>query len=195
MSRTIAIIDGNSGPDAARYDHALTQAYAAAAQKAGHDVRHIRLAEADFPLLRSKRDREEGTPCPFIQECQQAIADADHLLIACPLWLGCVPALLKAFFEQAFRPGFAIAQGERSLNPGLLRGKSARIIVTMGMPAAIYRFYFRAHSLKSLERNILRFCGIGPIRRRTIIGSIEAIGPGKRQAWLSHVAGLASSAA
>ena len=194
MSRKIAIIDGNPDRDAARYDHALTQAYAAAAQKAGHDVRHIRLAEADFPLLRSKRDWEEGTPCPFIQECQQMIANADHLLIAYPLWLGCMPALLKAFFEQAFRPGFAIAQAEKTLSPGLLRGKSAHIIVTKGMPAAIYRFYFRAHSLKSLERNILRFCGIGPIRR-TIIGSVEAIGPGKRQAWLSHVAELGTSAA
>jgi hypothetical protein len=27
----------------------------------------------------------------------------------------------------------------------------------MGMPAAVYRWFYRAHSLKSLERNILGF--------------------------------------
>jgi len=194
MSRKIAIIDGNPDCDGVRYDHAITRAYAAAAEEAGHEISHIRLAEADFPLLRSKQDWEKGTPCPFIHDCQAMIGNADHLLIAYPLWLGCMPALLKAFFEQALRPGFAIAPGERSLSPGLLHGKSARIIVTMGMPATVYRFYFRAHSLKSLERNILRFCGIGPIRR-TLIGSVEAIGQEKRRAWLSHVAELGKIAA
>jgi putative NADPH-quinone reductase len=34
--------------------------------------------------------------------------------------------------------------------------KSARIIVTLGMPTLRYRWYFRAHSLRSLKRNILR---------------------------------------
>jgi len=34
----------------------------------------------------------------------------------------------------------------------------------MGMPALAYRLYFRAHSLRSLKRNILGFVGIGPIR-------------------------------
>jgi hypothetical protein len=49
----------------------------------------------------------------------------------------------------------------------------------MGMPALIYRWYFGAHSLKSLERNILRFSGIGPIRE-TLIGLVEG-GDGSRQ--------------
>jgi len=110
-------------------------------------------------------------------------------VIVYPLWLGCMPALLKAFFEQTLRPGFAIKPERNSLDAGLLHGKSARIIVTMGMPAAIYRFYFRAHSLKSLERNILRFCGIGPISH-CIIGSIEAIGQAKREAWLRRIESL-----
>jgi hypothetical protein len=34
----------------------------------------------------------------------------------------------------------------------------------MGMPALVYRRYFRAHSLKALERNIQGFVGFGPIR-------------------------------
>ncbi len=44
--------------------------------------------------------------------------------------------------------------------------------VTIGIPAFFYRRYFRAHSLKNLERNILSFCDIGPVRTN-IIGMIE----------------------
>ena len=45
-----------------------------------------------------------------------------------------------------------------------LTGRSARVVVTMGMPALVYRYYFRSHSVKNLERNILGFVGIAPIR-------------------------------
>jgi putative NADPH-quinone reductase len=67
----------------------------------------------------------------------------------------------------------------------LLTGKSARIIVTMGMPAFIYRWYFGAHSLKNLERNILRFVGIGPIRA-SLIGVIEGKST-RRENWIGTI--------
>ena len=50
--------------------------------------------------------------------------------------------------------------------------RTAHIVVTMGMPAIIYRLFYGAHSLKSLERNILKFVGIKPVRR-SIIGNVE----------------------
>ena len=182
MGRRIALIDGHPDGSPERFCHALANAYAEAAAAGGHAVKRLSLAETDIPFLRSARDWSEGTPTPAIRAAQEAIGWADHLVIIYPLWLGAMPALLKAFFEQIGRPGFAIARGKPTLSPGLLKGKSARIVVTMGMPALIYRFFFRAHSLKSLERNILKFCGIGPIRE-TLIGSVEASAE-KREAWL-----------
>lgn len=71
----------------------------------------------------------------------------------------------------------------------LLTGQSARIVVTMGMPAFVYRWFFLAHSLKSLERNILGFCGISPIRS-TLIGTIEGMTEKQRAAWLDEMRGL-----
>jgi putative NADPH-quinone reductase len=76
--------------------------------------------------------------------------------------------------------------------PALLNGNSARIIVTMGMPAWIYRWYFLAHSLKSLERNILRFSGIIPVHE-TLIGGVEAGGPPTRNRWLETVRALGTA--
>ncbi len=41
----------------------------------------------------------------------------------------------------------------------------------MGMPAFIYRWYFGGHGLRGLERSILRFAGIKPVRE-TLIGMV-----------------------
>ncbi|HSH99535.1 MAG TPA: NAD(P)H-dependent oxidoreductase [Reyranella sp.] len=53
----------------------------------------------------------------------------------------------------------------------LLKGRSACVIVTMGRPARIYRWYFLARGLKNLERNILRYVGFSPVRH-TLIGGL-----------------------
>lgn len=193
MGKRIAIIDGHPDPGSERLCHALATAYAEGAQAAGHEVRTIKIAELDIAFLRSGKDWSDGTPAADIRAAQETIGWAEHLLIVYPLWLGAMPALLKAFFEQTFRPGFAIPKGERSLSAGLLKGKSARIVVTMGMPALVYRLFFRAHSLKSLERNILKFVGIGPIRE-TLIGGVEGSAD-TRKAWLEKLHALGESGA
>lgn len=189
MPRRIVVIDGHPDPDAARFCHALADAYAEGAQSAGHEVRRVALAQTDIPMLRARRDWESGAVNSALREAQESIGFADHLVIVYPLWLGSMPALLKAFFEQVFRPGFAIPAKHNTPWSGLLKGKSARIVVTMGMPAFVYRWFFGAHSLKSLERNILRFSGIGPIRE-TLIGMVEAGGPERHRKWLAKLRAL-----
>jgi putative NADPH-quinone reductase len=183
MARNILVIDGHPDASPERYCHALAQAYVEGAQSGGHSASLITLADCDVAFLRSQAEWRDGAPAPGIRTAQEAIGAADHVVIIYPLWLGAMPALLKAFFEQAFRPGFAVKAGEMGLRPGLLTGKSARIVVTMGMPAFIYRWFFFAHTLKSLERNILKFAGLGPIRA-TLIGGVESIGDARRKAWL-----------
>ncbi|MGR8948325.1 MAG: NAD(P)H-dependent oxidoreductase [Gammaproteobacteria bacterium] len=81
-----------------------------------------------------------------------------------PLWLGTMPALLKGLLEPTFRYGFAISNETERMPQKLLSGKSARIIVTMGMPAMIYRWYFGPHSVFSVERSVLKLCGIKPVK-------------------------------
>ena len=194
MSRRIAIIQGHPDPRGDRYGHALAKAYAEGATGAGHEVRTIDLARLEFPLLRSREEWDTGAPPDPVRRAQDTIGWADHLVIFYPLWLGTMPALLKAFLEQAFRPGFAIGHGGSGSSwKKLLTGRSARVVVTMGMPALVYRWFFRAHSLKSLERNILGFVGIGPIRE-TIIGMVEG-SPASRERWLAKLRALGGRAA
>lgn len=186
MPLRIAMIDGHPDPDMTRFGHAVAGAYAAGAEQGGHEVRLIRLADLAFPVLRSRHDWEQGAPPPTVASVQTDLQWAQHLVIVHPLWLGAEPALLKALLEQVFRPGFAFPVGEPTLQGGLLKGRTARVIVTMGMPAFVYRTFYLSHSLKSLKRNILAFVGISPTRE-TLIGNVEGIGADGRRDWLDRV--------
>lgn len=183
MGKRILVIQGHPDPAGDHFCHALAEAYAQGAREARHEVRLIEVATLDFPLLRSKEEFDNGTPVEAIRRAQESIAWAEHLVIVYPLWLGSLPALLKAFLEQVFRPQFAFDQSNGKGGRKRLSGKSARIVVTMGMPAPIYRWYFGAHGLKSLKRSILGFSGIGPIRD-SLIGMVEAEDGERRGRWL-----------
>ncbi len=184
MSKQILIIQGH--PDSAKVHlcHALEHAYAEGAREAGHEVHLISIADLDFPLLR-RAEEFAGPPPESIKPSIEAMQRADHLVIIYPLWLGTMPALLKAYLEQLFRPGVALNESTENKWPkGLLRGKSCHIIVTMGMPALAYRWIFLSHSLKSLERNILKLSGIRPIRE-TILGMVDSATDSTRQKWFN----------
>lgn len=189
MARKIAIIQGHPDPGHQHLGHSLAEAYQQGAEQAGHEVKVIDVAQLEFPWLRSKEEHENAQPPEAIQQAQDIISWADHLVIFYPLWAGTMPALLKAFFEQALRPGFAYTQEKDAFPKKMLDGKSARIIITMGMPAMIYRWYYRAHSLKNLERNILKFCGITPVKS-TLIGLVEGMSAAKYEKCLKDMQAL-----
>ena len=188
--RRITIIQGHPDASTAHFCHALAAAYEESARAAGHELRRIDVAAMDIAPLRSRAQWEQGEPAAEVGQAQEAIQWAEHLVIFYPLWLGSMPSLLKAFFEQVFRPGFAVGRdSSERVWQKRLRGRSARIVITMGMPVAIYRFYFLSHSLKTLERNILGFCGISPVRA-SLVGLVDAGDPANRNKWLQTMTRL-----
>ena len=191
----ILLIQGH--PDGSRRHlcHALADAYAAGARHAGHEVRVVEVTQLDVPLLRRPEDWSGGAVPASLAAAQQDIAWASHVVLFFPLWLGDMPALLKAFLEQVARPGFALGrEGENPLAMKLLKGRSARVVVTMGMPALVYRWYFRAHSVRSLERNILGFVGFAPVHE-TLIGGVESLGERGVARWLTRLRKAGEAAA
>jgi putative NADPH-quinone reductase len=186
--RQIAIVQGHPDRNGGHYGQALATAYTEAATRAGHSVSIISVAELDFPILRTQEEFNSPAVPPAIERAQQTLRSAQHILIVFPLWHGTLPSLLKAFFEQTFRPGFAMEYRTRGLPRRLLKGRSARIIVTMGMPAMLYRWLFGAHGVRVLERSILWWSGISPVRT-SYIGSIGELSDQGRRRWLVRAAG------
>lgn len=188
MAKRIFIILGHPDPRPERFGRALAAAYHRGATEGGHEVKVADVARLAFPSLTSRLEWEGPVP-ETLRQAQEAMRWAEHLVIIFPIWLGTMPALLKAFFEQVLRPGFAIEQTGPGRWQRLLTGRSARLIVTMGMPSFIYRWYFRSHGIKSFERNVLDFVGIGPIHE-TLIGMVEDRDPATRERWLARLAEL-----
>jgi putative NADPH-quinone reductase len=195
MGSAILIVQGHPDHGRQHLCHALAQAYADGAAAAGHAVEQLEPARLALPLLSDPLDWQDGQAPPAVRAAQDAIRRARHLVFVYPLWLGDMPAMLKGFLEQVARPGFAIDPASRNpLRAGLLRGRSARLVVTMGMPAPVYRWFYGGHSVKLMRRNILQFAGIDPVRS-TVVGGAGGMPAERVAAWCARLRRMGADAA
>ena len=161
---------------------ALGESYQRGAAAAGHDVQLFATSKMKFdPILHEGFIRVQPLE-PDLKAAAEAMLAADHLVIIFPLWLGTLPAILKGFLERVLQPQL-VESAKQNKFIKLLKGKSARVVITMGMPGFVYRWWFGAHALKMLKRNILAFMGVRPIRS-VIYGNIEGAGDARRKTWL-----------
>jgi putative NADPH-quinone reductase len=182
----IAILVGHV--KAGSFCEALGESYARGAAAAGHETQLFVTGKMTFdPILHECFDRVQ-TLEPDLQRAHDALLAADHLVFIFPLWMGTLPAILKGFLERVFQAEMVEASRKKKF-VRLLKGTSARVILTMGMPGFVYRWWFGAHALKMLKHNILRFMGVWPIRS-TIYGNIEGVGAKGRGRWLKQVEGM-----
>lgn len=173
----ILLINANPDPSPERLTAALARAYREGTEEAGCTVRQIDLGAIPFPWLRNAQEFTTKAADQPIIEAQAAFLAADHVVFIYPLWLGSAPALLKAYMEQVARGEFLLGKTEGGFPRGQLKGRSARIIVTMGMPAMLYRVMFGAHGVKAFNRSILGMAGIKPIAT-TLLGGSQIRPPG-----------------
>jgi putative NADPH-quinone reductase len=184
----ILLIQGHPDTVLPHFCHALEEAYSSGAHYASHEVRRVHVAKLNFPLLTSQESWENGALPDALRTVQDDITWSTHIVLFFPLWLGDMPALLKGFLEQVLRPDFAFESTKEGMpfSKKGLKGRSARVVVTMAMPAIVYRWYFRAHSVKALERNVLGFVGISPVRE-TLIGGVGELKESDATPWLEKL--------
>jgi NAD(P)H dehydrogenase (quinone) len=188
----IMIVVGN--PQTRSYSEALGEAYLRGAESGGHEAKLFVLARMNFDAILREGYRRLQALEPDLAIAREAFIACDHVVFVFPLWLGDMPALLKGFLERLVQPDLlAIQASGGKASWKVFKGKSARVIMTMGMPGWFYRWYFGAHALKLLKRNILHFTGISPVRS-TVYGMIEAAGDDKRKQWLREVEALGHQA-
>lgn len=183
--KKVLIIQGN--PIENSYSRHLAEAYARGAGESGAEVRKLVLAEMEFDLNLSGGYKGKQPLEPDLQEAQELIAWADHLVFVYPNWWGGMPALLKGFIDRVFLPGFAFKYRRNSPLPEqLLKGKTARLIVTMDSPYVYYRFYLGQPGHQMMKHSILKFCGVGTVRA-TNITQLRKMPETVRNQWLGRV--------
>ena len=186
--QNVMIVVGHS--QRTTFCEALGKAYRKGAEAAGHKAQLFVLSEMTFdPILRGGYRQEQPLE-PDLRAAYEGLAACDHLVLIFPLWCGDMPALLKGFIERILQPDLIARQHtENEMNWNIFSNKTARIIITMGMPVSIYRFWYRGHALKLVTRNILNFIGIKPVRH-TLFGMLGTSTSETRNRWLREIEAL-----
>lgn len=189
--KKILIINGH--PDSSSLGHELAASYMKGAESAGADCRLVNLSELGFDPVLHHGYRQRTELEPELVEMQQAIKDATHLVFVYPTWWGTYPALLKGFIDRVFLPGFAFKYRENSLLwDKLLKGRSARLIVTMDTPLWYYKLVYKSPGHHSMKNSILNFCGVKPVKI-SAFGPVKSAGEQKIKAWIKKTEQLGAA--
>ena len=183
--KKILIINGH--PDKESFCFALAESYKKGAEKSGATCKVMNLIDLKFNPILTYGYRKISELEPDLIEAQKDILAADHLVIVYPNWWSTYPALLKGFIDRVFLPNFAFKYLEKSPLPAkLLKGKTARIIVTMDTPTWYYWLINRSPGHNSMKKAILQFSGITPVKISSfsIVKSSTEL---KRKKWLAEV--------
>lgn len=174
-------------PSSKGFVRVLADAYGNILKNKGHSVEVLDLYMPDNQQEYLHFEIPSETKCDGVNlnPMQQKIAKADHIAFFHPLWWGGMPAPLKNFIDVNFASGFAFRYVPGGA-VGLLKGKTARVVVTggaapwlywcLGMPFAIVWNLF-----------ILFYCGIRP-RMFTYIGpKFGRVADAKLQQWIRKI--------
>lgn len=180
--KKILILQGHPRKDS--LVNALTQAYYQGAKENGFDVELIHLIDLNFDLILRTNDQALE---PDLIEIQQKIKETDHLVLAFPTWWSTMPALVKGFIDRVFLTGFAFYY-KGNIPQGLLKGKSARFVMTMDTPAFLYRL-LGGPGFTIMNRGILKFSGFKPVKRSAFY-TVRASSLEKRTKWIEQMKAL-----
>jgi len=182
--KKILIINGH--PDKKSLCFALAESYKKGADTNGTECQLVHLIDLKFNPILTYGYRVVSELEPDLLKMQKDILEADHLVVVYPNWWGTYPALLKGFIDRVFLPKFAFKYLEKSPFPAkLLKGKTARIIVTMDTPKWYYRLINRSPGHNSMKKAILEFSGIKPVTISSF-AIVKSSNDLKRKKWLDE---------
>lgn len=191
MKKKVLVIVGHPKNDS--FCAALAESYQKGAKKAGHEVKMQHISDLDIKLLRNPQEQEEN-PEKDVVKAQADVRWADHLVFVYPTWWAAMPAITKSYFERVYAHDFAFRyKKEIPYWDMLLKGRTARVIVTMDAPYFVYKYMMGAPGHKMIKKGILEFCGIKPVKF-TNFGSVRKSTEEKRKKWLLEVERLGEKA-
>jgi len=180
----IVVIGGHPNPES--YGEALLSRYVAAAESAGATVHVHRVSQMQFdPVLHHGYAKIQPLE-PDLRTLQRDIERAAHVAVFTPLWWGGVPAGLKGLFDRAFLPQWAFRVPDSGLPIRLLKGRSARMVLTMDSPRWWYWGMYRGSAHGALVQATLKFVGLKPVKITPLYGVGHATAT-QRQRWLAKL--------
>jgi len=188
-NKNILILNANPKPTS--LCQTLADTYEIEARETAN-IRRFNLAEMAFnPSLDQGYD-EIQTLEPCLATFQTALMWADHIVIVSPIWWGGLPAKMKGLIDRVFIPGVTFKfEGENPYPVQLMKGKSARIILTMDMPEEFVEEQ-AAPVLGQLSTFTLEYCGVEPVKT-SLFGSVIMSEQDQKTDWVAEVKALGQS--
>jgi len=183
--KKILIINGH--PDRESLCFALAESYKKGADTNGDQCQLVHLIDLKFNPILTYGYRLISELEPDLLKIQQDILQADHLVFVYPNWWATLPALLKGFIDRVLLPNFAFRYHKKGpFWDKLLKGKTARLIVTMDTPKWYYWLINRNAGHNAMKIGVLEFCGIKPVKI-SVFAPVKSSDDLKRKKWLSEV--------
>jgi len=179
MNKKILVINGHPNPNS--FCHALARAYIDGAKKNNFQVDFLNLYELNFNRDYIGQKELE----PDLKRAQELITEANHLVVFTPMWWLGLPALLKGFFDRVLTPGYAYKFTKFGVKR-LLKGRSARVVYTMGGVKIMYDLLFFGSFWISLKYGMLWLCGFSPVKR-TCFSRVPYVNNEQRLKWLKQI--------
>lgn len=166
MPERIFVLNGHPGPTS--ITHQAMDRYTAAARAAGHEVRLSQLHDLSFDPDRGKAGYKNAKPLePDLEEALENLEWCSHFVLAFPLWWGGFPAKLKGWIDRVFVLGRTFTTEQTTpigLPAPLLKGRSARVLITSDTPRSFLWLAYRDAILRQLKGQILGFVGFKPVK-------------------------------
>ncbi|MCB9813910.1 NAD(P)H-dependent oxidoreductase [Candidatus Nomurabacteria bacterium] len=182
--KNIVVICGHPDPDT--FTGAILDHYQVAAEDAGHHVVRFNLGHMNFDPILHKGYKEIQQLEPDLVALQDAIREADHVVIGYPNWWCTMPAILKGLFDRIWLPGFAFNFNKETKKiEQHLKGKTARVYVLSGSHSPFKTWWKFGDYTNEIQYGILEFAGIST--QVTTFGPCERIEDSVRNGWIKEV--------
>jgi|TARA_R110001599_G_scaffold70858_2_gene198190 NAD(P)H dehydrogenase (quinone) len=191
MSKRVLVLAAN--PKGSSFINYLAEAYANSAEEK-NEVQLLKISDMEFSLDLSKGYAEEHSMEDSLKSFQASLDWCEHLVIFTPIWWGSLPAKLKGLIDRTFLPGFAFQYEKgKSIPKKLLKGKTARLVMTMDTPPWYYFLIQGAPAIKQLKTTTLKFVGFSSVKSK-MIGPIISSTKKSRSKWVNEISKLGYAA-
>ena len=175
--------------------HGFADAYQAAAEAEGAEVRRMNLHDMQFDMDLTYGYHSRKTLEPCLEEWRENLTWCEHTAWIYPYWWGSMPAKMKGVIDRSFLPGFAMQYHEN--DPWwdkLLAGRTADVIISADAPAFFDTLKYGAAGRKQVKRLVLEFSGI-KVRKMKQFGTVKTASDQKIKRWIKTAGKLGKSAA
>ena len=191
--KKVLVINGH--PDKESFNYALSAAYLEGLSDTTVQIAQINIADLDFDPNLQYGYRKITELEPDLLKAIDQIKQADHLVWVLPMWWYGMPALMKGFIDRIFLPGFFFKYQKGNPFPKkLLKGKTARLIITADTVRWYDRWFMGSPLINQLKKGTLEFCGVKPVKV-TYIAPIKDSTEAFRAKWLQKIKKLGMAVA